>query len=194
MGEGKSEERSIARFLTEDHRRLEQLLDRAGLQGGEIDLVPYEEFRAGLLRHIGMEEKILFPAIQRAQQGQADSLLVPPLGSSLARLRLEHGALAALLMPSPTPAILATICGILRRHDEIEEAPGGPYEGGDNLLGEEAAQVLAALHAAPTVNVMPHSDSPAVTTTLRRALARAGYSLSEAQRGADREKARSPEL
>lgn len=194
MGEGKSEERSIARFLTEDHRRLEQLLDRAGLQGGEIDLVPYEEFRAGLLRHIGMEEKILFPAIQRAQQGQADSLLVPPLGSSLARLRLEHGALAALLMPSPTPAILATIRGILRRHDEIEEAPGGPYEGGDNLLGEEAAQVLAALHAAPTVNVMPHSDSPAVTTTLRRALARAGYSLSEAQRGADREKARSPEL
>lgn len=194
MGEGKSEERSIARFLTEDHRRLEQLLDRAGLQGGEIDLVPYEEFRAGLLRHIGMEEKILFPAIQRTQQGQADSLLVPPLGSSLARLRLEHGALAALLMPSPTPAILATIRGILRRHDEIEEAPGGPYEGGDNLLGEEAAQVLAALHAAPTVNVMPHSDSPAVTTTLRRALARAGYSLSEAQRGADREKARSPEL
>lgn len=194
MGEGKSEERSIARFLTEDHRRLEQLLDRAGLQGGEIDLVPYEEFRAGLLRHIGMEEKILFPAIQRAQQGQADSLLVPPLGSSLARLRLEHGALAALLMPSPTPAILATIRGILRRHDEIEEAPGGPYEGGDNLLGEEAAQVLAALHAAPTVNVMPHSDSPAVTTTLHRALARAGYSLSEVQRGADREEARSPEL
>lgn len=194
MGEGKSEERSIARFLTEDHRRLEQLLDRAGLQGGEIDLVPYEEFRAGLLRHIGMEEKILFPAIQRAQQGQADSLLVPPLGSSLARLRLEHGALAALLMPSPTPAILATIRGILRRHDEIEEAPGGPYEGGDNLLGEEAAQVLAALHAAPTVNVMPHSDSPAVTTTLRRALARAGYSLSEVQMGADREEARSPEL
>lgn len=194
MGEGKSEERSIARFLTEDHRRLEQLLDRAGLQGGEIDLVPYEEFRAGLLRHIGMEEKILFPAIQRTQQGQADSLLVPPLGSSLARLRLEHGALAALLMPSPTPPILATIRGILRRHDEIEEAPGGPYEVGDNLLSEEAAQVLAALHAAPTVNVMPHSDSPAVTTTLRRALARAGYSLSEAQMGADREEARSPEL
>lgn len=194
MGEGKSEERSIARFLTEDHRRLEQLLDRAGLQGGEIDLVPYEEFRARLLRHIGMEEKILFPAIQRAQQGQAGSLLVPPLGSSLARLRLEHGALAALLMPSPTPPILATIRGILRHHDEIEEAPGGPYEVGDNLLGEEAAQVLAALHAAPIVNVMPHSDSPAVTTTLRRALARAGYSLSEVQRGADREEARSPEL
>lgn len=193
MSEGQHEVASIARFLTEDHRRLEQLLDRAGRQGGEIDAVPYEEFRAGLLRHIGMEEKILFPAIQRAQQGQADSVLVPSLASSLARLRLEHGALAALLMPSPTSTILATIREILQRHDEIEESPGGPYEAGDHLLGKEAAQILAALRAAPTVNVMSHSDSPAVTTTLRRALARAGYRLSEVQQGADREEARSLE-
>jgi hypothetical protein len=124
-----------------------------------------------------MEEKILFPAIQRAQQGQADSSLVPPLISSLARLRLEHGALAALLMPSPTPAVLATILEILRRHDEIEESAAGPYEVGDSLLGKEAVQILAALRAAPAVNVMPHSDSPAVTVTLHRALARAGYRL-----------------
>ncbi len=193
MSEGQPEVGSIKRFLTEDHRRLEQLLDRACRQGGEIDAVLYEAFRAGLLRHIGMEEKILFPAIQRAQLEQADSVLVPPLGSLLARLRLEHGALATLLMPSPTPAILATIRGILQSHDEIEESPGGPYEGGDNLLGKEAIQILAALRAAPTVGVMPHSDSPAVTTTLHRVLARAGYSLSEVQRGEDREEARSPE-
>ncbi len=189
MSEGKSELGSIARFLTEDHRRLEQLFDRADAQGGDIDSVPYEEFRAGLLRHIGMEEKILFPAIQRAEQGQADSVLEPPLGSSLARLRLEHGALAALLMPTPTPAILATIRVILRRHDEIEESPGGPYEVGDRLLGKEAPQILAALRAAPAVNVMRHSDSPAVAATLHRALARAGYSLSDVERGADREEA-----
>lgn len=193
MSEGKSDLEPIERFLTEDHRRLEQLLDQAGLQGGKIDSVPYEEFRAGLLRHIGMEEKILFPAIQRAQQGQADSVLVPPLDSLLARLRLEHGALATLLMPSPTPAILATIREILQRHDEIEESPGGPYGVGDNLLGKEAAKILAALRAAPAVNVMPHSDTPAVTTTLHRVLARAGYKLSEVQRGADLEEARSPE-
>ncbi|MDF0676423.1 MAG: hemerythrin domain-containing protein [Nitrospira sp.] len=193
MREGKPELESIARLLTEDHRRLEQLLDRADLQGGKIDSVPYEAFRAGLLRHIGMEEKILFPAIQRAQQGQAGSVLVPPLDSLLARLRLEHGALATLLMPSPTPAILATIRGILQRHDEIEESPDGPYAGGDNLLGKEAAQILAALRAAPTVNVMPHSDTPAVTTTLHRVLARAGYKLSEVRWETDREEARSPE-
>ena len=179
---------SISGFLTEDHRRLEQLLDRAGGRAGRIDHAPYEEFRAGLLRHIGMEEKILFPAIQRAQQGRADSSLLPMLVPSLAQLRLEHGALAALLMPSPTPAVLATIREILRRHDEIEESAAGPYEVGDSLLGGEAGRILAALLAAPVVNVMPHSDSQAVATTLHRALARAGYSLNGARAESDPER------
>jgi hypothetical protein len=179
MREDHVEAGAISGFLTEDHRRLEQLLDLAGGRAGEIDSVPYEEFRAGLLRHIGMEEKILFPAIQRAQQDRADSQVVP----SLVQLRLEHGALAALLMPSPTPAVLATIREILRRHDEIEESAGGPYEVGDSLLGKEAGRTLAALRAAPAVNVMPHSDSQAVAATLHRALARAGYSLGGASFG-----------
>lgn len=194
MNERQSGPGSIARFLTEDHRRLEELLDRAGGQAGvAIDLTPYEEFREGLLRHIGMEEKILFPAIQRAQQGGADSSLVSSLASSLEQLRLEHGALATLLMPSPTPAVLATIREILRRHDGIEESAGGPYAVGDDLLGQEAEMMLATLRSAPMVNLMPHSDSSAVTATLHRALARAGYSLGEVQSGADREEARSSE-
>lgn len=189
MNERQSGPGSISRFLADDHRRLEQLLDRAGGQAGEIAPAPYELFRAGLLRHIGMEEKILFPAIQRAQQGQVESLLP----TSLPQLRLEHGALAALLMPAPTPAVLATIREILRRHDQIEESAGGPYEVADDLLGKDAETMLASLRAAPTVTVMPHSDSPAVTATLHRALARAGYGLGGAQRAADREEARSSE-
>lgn len=184
---------SIAKFLTEDHRRLEQLLDRAGGPAGRIDHAPYEEFRAGLLRHIGMEEKILFPAIQRAHQDRADSSLASPLASSLAQLRLEHGALATLLMPSPTQPILATIREILRRHDEIEESADGPYKVADDLLGQEAEALLAALCAAPSVNVMPHSDSPAVVATLHRVLARAGYSLDGGQEETDHREAQPPE-
>jgi hypothetical protein len=42
----------IARFLAEDHRRLEALLDRATAGPGPIDPVLFEPFRAGLLRHI----------------------------------------------------------------------------------------------------------------------------------------------
>lgn len=39
----------------------------------------------------------------------------------------------------------------------------------------EAERLLSARRAAPEVNVMPHSDSPAVMNAVRRALKRAGY-------------------
>src|SRR5688572_26416660 len=80
----------VYRYLAEDHRRLEELLRRATIAEGSIEPGAYMEFRGGLLRHIGMEEKILLPAAQAARSG--DPL---PLAS---RLRLDHGALAGLLV------------------------------------------------------------------------------------------------
>jgi hypothetical protein len=78
----------IARYLADDHARLEALLTR-----GATDPAAYADFRRGLLRHIGMEEEeILLPAAQRTRGGE-------PLPAA-ARLRLDHGALAALV---PTP-------------------------------------------------------------------------------------------
>ena len=65
-----------------------------------------------------MEEKILLPAAQRLRGGE------PLLIAS--KLRLDHGALAALLMPTPTVAIIARIRGILKGHNALEEGPGGP--------------------------------------------------------------------
>ena len=55
---------SVTDFLMEDHRRLEGLLQSAVAQAGSVGQGAYEQFRAGLLRHIGMEEKILLPAAQ----------------------------------------------------------------------------------------------------------------------------------
>jgi hypothetical protein len=55
----------VARFLAEDHRQLDPLLQSAGVESGLMDESAYHQFRAGLLRHIGMEEKILLPAVQR---------------------------------------------------------------------------------------------------------------------------------
>ena len=84
----------LSGFFADDHRRLEALLDRAAAGPGPIDPELFEQFRAGLLRHIAMEEKILLPAVQRARGGT-------PL--PIARqLRLDHGAIAALLVPTPT--------------------------------------------------------------------------------------------
>ena len=161
--------RPVTDFLMEDHRRLEQLLQSAAAHADQVDPEAYSQFRAGLLRHIGMEEKILMPAAQRLRGGE------PLLIAS--RLRLDHGALATLLIPTPTAAVIATIRGILEEHNILEEGPGGLYEICDRLAGSEAAQLLAKLQAAPEVTVLPHSDTPTVMNTIQRALERAGYAF-----------------
>ncbi len=157
----------VARFLTGDHARLEGLLQRAVAETGAIDRAAYAEFRAGLLRHIGMEEKILLPAAQRARGGE-------PLPIA-AKLRLDHGALAALLVPTPTPQIAGALRAILAAHNPLEEGPGGVYEVCEQLAGAEAEALLARLRAAPEVPVNPHVDSPLVRDAMRRAVARAGF-------------------
>src|SRR5437016_6327323 len=99
---------TLINYLADDHRRLEDALSRATIHSGSIEPKAYTEFRAGLLRHIGMEEKILLRAAQAARGGKA--LPIAP------KLRLDHGALAALLVLTPTDAIIAAIRFILAAH------------------------------------------------------------------------------
>jgi hypothetical protein len=159
----------IYRFLTADHARLDALLQRAAASPEAIEPSAYAEFRAGLLKHIGMEEKILLPAAQRIRGGE-------PL-SVAAKLRLDHGALAALLVPTPTPAIVRAIRTILEANNPIEEGAGGLYEQCENVAGAEAKQIFVQLRSAPEVRVAPHMDAPKVIEGTRRALAKAGYDL-----------------
>ena len=164
----------VTRFLAEDHRRLEQLLQTAVVSGDPVAREGYDRFRAGLLRHIGMEEKILLPAVQRWNEGR-------PL-SIAAKLRLDHGALAALLMPTPTTDIIGTIHRILEQHNLAEEGPDGWYEICDRLAGAEADQLMTRLRATPEVAVLPHSDTAAVLSAVHRALERAGHTLGSGSR------------
>jgi len=157
----------IAELLRDDHRRLDALLQQAVAAPGQIDRVAYAEFRAGLLRHIGMEEKILFPAAQQARGGEALPVA--------AKLRLDHGALAALLVPSPTPQIVGAIRSILTTHNALEEGAGGVYEVCETLAGDAVAELLTRLREAPAVRVHPHVDDARVMEATRRALQRAGY-------------------
>ena len=160
--------RSIAEYLTADHRRLEMLLDAATRQDPP-DLASFDEFRRGLLRHIAIEEKILLPAAQRARYGV-------PLEIA-ARLRLDHGAIAALLVPTPTPIIVATLRSILAVHDGIEEGAEGLYATCDRLLAPGVPAILAEVAAYPGVTVSPHNDAAGVMPAVDRALERAGYRL-----------------
>lgn len=159
----------INSFLGDDHRRLDALFQSAFADRTAIDHAAYGQFRAGLLRHIGMEEKILLPAAQEARAGQ-------PLPVA-AKLRLDHGAIASLLMPTPTGAVIDMLREILAGHNEIEEGPDGVYEMCERAVGQNVEQIMARLHSAPVVKVMPYSDTIAVMNTVRRAMERAGYSF-----------------
>jgi hypothetical protein len=94
-----------------------------------------------------------------------------------ARLRLDHGALAALLVPSPTALVAEAIRAILETHNPIEEDPGGMYDQCDEVVGREVDRILRQLQNYSEVKVLPHVDSPFVIEAARRALARAGYDL-----------------
>ncbi len=186
MSNGSVRKDRIAGFLAEDHARLDDLLRAATADPSHVDHEAYDRFRSGLLRHIGMEEKILLPAIQRLCGGA-------PLPIA-AQLRLDHGALASLLMPTPTLAVLAAIRAVLAAHNQREEGAGGLYEMCQELAGAEAGAILARLREAPAVAVMPHSDSPAVMMTVRNACARAGYAFGDPSHSSEQLTANSSEL
>ena len=152
----------IERYLVEDHRRLEALLERAVARPDAIDGAAYAEFRAGLLRHIGMEEKILLPTARRLRGGE-------PLPVAR-QMRLDHAALAALLVPTPTHEIVARIRALLVEHNPLEEAPGAMYQTIEALASGEASTLLQRLKDAPEVPVAPHFDGPRAFEAIDRLL------------------------
>jgi hypothetical protein len=145
----------IESFLTADHVRLDALLAQSERADGTIDTDVYAEFRQGLLRHIAMEEKTLLPYGKAKRGGVALPIA--------AALRKDHGEIAALLVPSPTPALCAQLRAVLARHNPLEEGADGLYATCDSLAGAEAAEVVERLEAQPKVPVAPHYDGPLVS-------------------------------
>jgi hypothetical protein len=145
----------VSTFLAQDHARLDALLVRSVATPGTVDMKSYAQFRAGLLRHIGMEEKILIPDARRRRGGE-------PLPVA-AQLRADHAALAALLVPTPTHAVVATIRAILDDHNPLEEDQhNGLYVICERLAGADARALVARLQAAREVPVAAHVDGPRV--------------------------------
>jgi hypothetical protein len=118
-----------------------------------------------------MEEKILLPAARRLRGGEA----LPAAD----RLRRDHGALAALLVPTPSPAILAKICAILNDHNAVEEGADGVYEVYETLAANQAESMVSEMRNLPDVKLAPHVDGSQVMESTRRALEHAGYRLEE---------------
>lgn len=159
----------VYRYLANDHRRLEELLRRATIAEGSIEPNAYMEFRGGLLRHIGMEEKILLPAAQTARGGEP-----LPVAS---KLRLDHGALSGLLVLTPTQAIVAAIRSILQSHNPLEEGPDGVYSQCERLDGFDSDQILVRLQNYPPVAMAAYTDNTTAIQSARNAIKRAGHDL-----------------
>jgi hypothetical protein len=152
----------IEQFMTADHAVLDRFLAESERGDGTIDEVSYTRFRQGLLRHIGMEEKVLLPF---ARARRADAPL--PMAASLRR---DHGEIAKLLVRSPSAASLASLREILGRHNPLEEGPDGLYAACDALCSsDDAGILLERLLAQPEVPLAPYYDGPAHRTSRLRA-------------------------
>lgn len=166
--------RDIWDFLSKDHKRLDDLLFCARGRPDAIDLKAYEEFRKGILKHIGMEEIILFPCAKAFEKRKQEFAGSP--SALAAKARLDHGAITALLIPNPTQPILTALSAILEGHNRMEDRAGGLYDLCESSLGKDAPDVLGRLKTATDIPPAVHADGPRVMASVRRALAAAGHS------------------
>lgn len=142
----------IETFMSDDHTRIDALLAAALLPDGGIDRHVYAFFRHDLLRHIAMEEKVLFPYVRARQSGE-------PLAIA-ARLHEDHGLIAKLLVPSPTPQLVEELRALLARHNALEEGASALYATCDGVAGSESPDLVERLRAQPSVPLAPHYDGP----------------------------------
>ena len=120
------------------------MLDKATENPAEIQMEYYHGFRTGLLKHIKMEENS-FPFAQKANGG------VPiPLA---AKLRLDHGALTALMVVPPDTDTIKVVRYVLEKHDQLEEEPGGMYDICESLTEGETQSLLEQLEKVTEVPV-----------------------------------------
>lgn len=137
----------IHRALTDDHERLDALLAHALLPDGSIDDEAYQEFRSGLARHVGIEEKIVVYEARR----------VPGVViEGFEQMRADHARLIALLVPPPDAELVHRLQELLGPHDRLEEEPGGIYDACDAALRDRMDEVLDRIAKAPEVPMRPY--------------------------------------
>jgi hemerythrin HHE cation binding domain-containing protein len=146
--------------LAEDHARLDRLLKECLDAATEIPYAAYEELRRGLLRHIAIEERVLFPELRKVEGSAALER----------QLHRDHAALSALLVPPPTHTEIEQIAAILEMHNVLEERDGGMYELVESAAGADLPALLERVDAIPPVRLAPHSDTPLLRKTIEQLL------------------------
>lgn len=150
----------LHQFLSHDHDRLDRLLKESVRKDGSVDMESYTQFRTGILRHIWIEERVLFPEIRKAM-GETPVIT---------QLHRDHAAISALLVPPPTRVEIEAIRAILIEHNPLEEGPGGLYENVEQLSGDALEELMSRVHAFPAVRQAPHTDTPVVRRSIEQLL------------------------
>jgi hypothetical protein len=162
-------------YLAQDHDRLAAWLARTLDSPPGLDQGAYAHFRAGLLRHIGLEEKLLLPLVRRG--GGSELALLAD------QLHRDHAALTALLVPPPAPELIHTIRSILEEHNVLEEESGGLYEACERLAAGNAQTLATQLQAARAVPVRPHIDTALVRKNIEVLLTARKRAVAESEGG-----------
>jgi hemerythrin-like domain-containing protein len=121
---------SASAYLQADHRRLDDLMNKAReaaqAQRAAEAAASFLEFREGLMRHIKIEEGLLFPEFEAATG-------MPRQGGPTGVMRLEHEEIIRLLgeiralFDAPAPDLHAfeslrgALVALLREHNDKEE-------------------------------------------------------------------------
>lgn len=161
----------LHQFFSKDHRQIDELFNKATKNPNEIEMNYYLQFRTRLLRHIKMEENILFPAARKVNPSIKQDLLP--------RYRLDHGAITALMVPPPTLTLIKVIKYILDKHNLAEEESGGLYDICEALTKEQTQELLNQLINTKEVPLHAPNPAPIAMESAKRALARAGYDFDE---------------
>lgn len=148
----------IVRVMDQQHRRLDWLLGEAVGDQQRLDAGAYTAFRETMLRHIGIEEKVLLAGLREAG--------VP--WSRAAAIHREHAAFAALLAGEPDLAVALEVDRLFTQHLRLEEGPEGLFATCQRALSAEVLVVSA--HAYPRVRPAPWSKAPWIPRTVETAL------------------------
>jgi uncharacterized protein (DUF2249 family)/hemerythrin-like domain-containing protein len=121
--------RTVSEFLGWDHDRLDGLMEtvRGLVASGTMGEAArrFAEFRTGLLRHIRLEEEVLFPAFERAT-GLSESGPTTVMRAEHAEIkgildRISEGFAASGMTASRFESLRDSLVAVLGGHNEKEE-------------------------------------------------------------------------
>ena len=139
-------------FLAHQHARIDTLLEES-LRNGVVNPTAYDESRRLLLRHIAIEEKVLFREVRQR---------VGTLNALEGQLRKDHAALGGLMVLPPSATVIIRVRALLDEHNPLEESDGGFYASVESLVGADADALLADAQAIPPAKVADYFESPRV--------------------------------